>query len=393
MLSGQREATSTPALDSASPHIANAGEHGSGTSKPAHSLRVAQARHIPRGKMGGSLSRTLGATSRGAACDAINPIHKAAGPRAHRHVRVIAAPTRVTAFESRNHRDEEAWKQEGSEGGAWGAEREGRDRNREPKREHGVGTREEKAETHNILTDAQRAGVLAVPQMSCSLRAIPRATTRTHPRESRSRARAHRTPSAGDMVPNLRNGSGDRPERDAIRERRDEIRTVGGDEAEERLRDNVCWGEDCQHDARENEARQSERQQLDTRPFAQRPRDVEVSTSPRLEVWGNHGAYCSVHVRLVGDIVARNAWGVLDAEQGRTCLRSNTKVITNIATTKHDEKERKKPTPTSSQTPGKVSTCLHGFLRIPEAQGDNNRLDQIMSGSGSKIFEKRLALE
>lgn len=46
-----------------------------------------------------------------------------------------------------------------------GAERERRDRNREPKREHGVGTREEKAETHNILTDAQRAGVLV--KMRC----------------------------------------------------------------------------------------------------------------------------------------------------------------------------------------------------------------------------------
>jgi hypothetical protein len=51
----------------------------------------------------------------------------------------------------------EAWKEEDRKAGVWRAEREGREMNGKVKREYGVG---EKKQTHGILTDAQRAGVL-----------------------------------------------------------------------------------------------------------------------------------------------------------------------------------------------------------------------------------------
>ncbi|KAJ7846532.1 hypothetical protein B0H13DRAFT_2285785 [Mycena leptocephala] len=87
-LSGQRAATSTPALDSASLHIPNAGEYGSGTSKPVPQppRRTSAARWV------GPCPTPSEATSREAAWG-VSPSTKQRDPRAHRHVRVSAAPT------------------------------------------------------------------------------------------------------------------------------------------------------------------------------------------------------------------------------------------------------------------------------------------------------------
>ncbi|KAJ7846530.1 hypothetical protein B0H13DRAFT_2285783 [Mycena leptocephala] len=198
--------------------------------------------------MGGSLSRAHGATSREAACDRMHTSTK----------RRVLVHTDM---------DEEAWKEERSEDGVWRAERKGREKDGEVKREHGVGKRKQthtgrKAHKRGVQRDKE--GMIGRGVKSEGW--CPRPLHTGGPGLLRAISRLiARTPLAGDLVPNLRgvgiglrirtspprdarahrsarrNGCVDRPGRDAMermggRKKRIYVRTAEADNLEGRGR-------------------------------------------------------------------------------------------------------------------------------------------------------------